>query len=81
MEALDDLKTLTVEEAATLLAVRPEAVRIWVREGALEAMKWGRRLHIRPEALKRFQEDRSIRPLNPEKAVAKMRNRRTYARP
>jgi len=52
MSNLDDLRTLAVEEVAQILGVRPEAVRIWIREGLLRAMKWGRRFHVRPEDLR-----------------------------
>jgi len=61
MPPCDDLRTLTVEEVAELLGVRPEAVRIWAREGELAATKWGRRLHFRPEAVEKFRESRSLR--------------------
>ena len=33
MTALDDLRTLTVEEVAEVLGVHGETVRRWVREG------------------------------------------------
>ncbi len=61
----DDLRTLTVEEAADILHVRAEAVRILIREGRLEAMRWGKRLHIRPEAIARFQEGCVVRVPDP----------------
>jgi excisionase family DNA binding protein len=61
MPPCDDLRTLRVEQVAELLGVRPEAVRIWAREGDLVAMKWGGRLHFRPEAVEQFRESRSLR--------------------
>ena len=58
MPPCDDLETLTVEEVADLLDVRPEAVRLWAREGELAAMKWGRRLRFRAQDVRRFAESR-----------------------
>jgi len=69
MMALDDLETLTVEEVAEILGVRPETVRIWIREGALRAMKWGRRFHVRPEAVEQFQEGRAFAAPDPLRAA------------
>ena len=56
MPGYDDLRTLRVEEAAEILGVRPEAVRIWAREGRLAAYKVGRRLRFRPQAIEEFLE-------------------------
>lgn len=72
-----DLRTLTVAEAADLLGVRPEAVRIWIREGRLEAMRWGRRLRVRPEAVRAFQAAAVIVPAS---AQAGATVRRLHAR-
>jgi len=71
----DDLVTLTVEEVAKALGVRPEAVRIWVRLGRLEAMRWGRRLHFAPEAVRRFQAEAAVRPADARAFVAAERRR------
>jgi excisionase family DNA binding protein len=60
--SLNDLRTLTVEEAAELLGVRAEAVRLFVREGRLEAFKVGRRLRMRPAAVQQFLESCRVRP-------------------
>lgn len=76
MVSSDDLRTLTVEEAAAILAVRPEAVRIWIREGTLEAMRWGRRLRIRPEALRAFQDARRVRSSEPLRLSSLLRSPR-----
>jgi len=62
MATLEDLRTLTVEEAAELLGVRAEAVRLFVREGRLEGFKVGRRLRIRPAAVQEFLESCRVRP-------------------
>jgi len=56
----NDLSTLTVEEVADALGVRPETVRLWAREGKIEAMRWGRRLRFRPDAIRVFQESRAV---------------------
>jgi excisionase family DNA binding protein len=76
----DDLRTLTVEEVAELLGVRPEAVRIWVREGELEAMRWGRRLRIRSEAVVRFQEGRRVGVPDASASVRRLGRARRAAR-
>ena len=78
MTALDDLRTLTVEEVAEVLGVRPEAVRIWAREGRLEAMRWGRRLRFRPEAVRAFQDAAAVEIPDVREFVRKMRH--THAR-
>jgi excisionase family DNA binding protein len=60
-----ELRHLTIEQAAAILGVHPETVRAWVREGKIEAMIWGRRLHIRPAEVLRFQENCIRRVSNP----------------
>jgi excisionase family DNA binding protein len=69
----DDLRTLTVAEVAALLGVRPEAVRIWVREGRLEAMRWGRRLHFAPEAVREFQRGAAVKTADAREFVRRQR--------
>jgi len=64
-QPLNDLSTITVEKVAALLHVRPEAVRIWAREGRLAAYKIGRRLRFRPEAVRAFQESKTVHITRP----------------
>jgi len=64
MPSLDDLRTLTVEDVAEVLGVRPEAVRIWAREGRLPAYKVGKRLRFRAQAVDEFLE--SLRLVVPD---------------
>ena len=73
-----DLETLTVERAAEILGVRPETVRIWVREGRLEAMRWGGRLRFRPEAVAAFQAASTVHIESPRERLR--RSRRPGAR-
>jgi excisionase family DNA binding protein len=74
MPGLDDLRTLTVEEVAEILGVRPEAVRIWARDGKIEAMRWGRRLRFRPEAVRAFQDAAAVEVANPREFLRKARH-------
>ena len=69
----DDLRTLTVEEAAAILRVYPETVRRWIRNGSLEAMAWGRRLRIAPRAIAEFQRHHVVRRKRREKRVTEGR--------
>jgi len=78
MTGLDDLRTLSVEEVAEALGVRPEAVRIWAREGKLEAMRWGRRLHFRPEVVRAFQDAQRVQV--PDARAFVRRERGVHAR-
>jgi len=81
VDVLKDLRTLTVEQTADVLGVRPEAVRIWIREGALRAMKWGRRHHIRPEALREFQAAREVVAPDPAEFARRAARGKAAARP
>jgi excisionase family DNA binding protein len=45
---------LSLQEAADRLKVDPETVRLWIREGALEAVKHGTRWRVTPEAIEAF---------------------------
>jgi len=69
----DDLKTLTVEETADILGVHAESVRRWVREGQLRAARWGRRLRIRLDAIREFQEAREVHPPDPADFIRRAR--------
>lgn len=52
MERQEEL--LTLEEAAKILRVRENTLRIWLREGRTKGIKLGRFWRIRPEALEEF---------------------------
>ena len=71
----DDLRTLNVEDVAGILGVRPEAVRIWAREGKLQAMRWGRRLRFRPEAVRAFQDAATVQVPDAREFVRGQRDR------
>ena len=62
---LEDLRTLTVQEAADVLAVSAETVRRWIRAGRLEAMRWGRRFRITPAAIRAFQNGNQVKTRDP----------------
>ena len=74
MSDLDDLRTLTVEAVAEVLGVHAESVRRWVRDGSLQAARWGGRLHITAAAVRAFQEAHRI--LIPDAADFIRRQRR-----
>lgn len=76
MQLPDDLRTFTVEAVADLLGVRAGSVRIWAREGRIEAMRWGGRLHFSAAALQAFQEACRVKVPDARAFVRKMR--RTY---
>ena len=59
---LDDLRTLTVEDVASLLGTSQETVRRYVRDGHLIAMRWGRRLRFYVKDVRAFQQGRRVRP-------------------
>jgi len=62
---LEDLRTLTVEDAAAVLAVDPETVRRWIRAGTLSAMHWGRRYRITRDAIAAFQKSHQVKTRDP----------------
>jgi excisionase family DNA binding protein len=78
--ALDALQTLTVEEVAEVLGVNQETVRRYVREGQLRAARWGRRHHIRPEAIREFQEARTFSAPDPAEWIRRARSGKARAR-
>lgn len=45
---------LSLQEAADLLKVDPETVRLWIREGELQAVKRGTRWRVKREAIEAF---------------------------
>jgi len=69
MSGYEDLRTLTVEGVAEILGVRPEAVRIWAREGRLAAYKVGRRLRFRPQAIEEFLEGCRVKVPDPAEFI------------
>ena len=80
MTALDDLRTLTVEEVAEVLGVHAESVRRWVRDGSLQAARWGGRLHITAEAVRQFQNVRKVIVADPADLIRRARRRIAHAR-
>ncbi|MCX5673433.1 MAG: helix-turn-helix domain-containing protein [Planctomycetota bacterium] len=76
MLGLDDLKTLTVEEAAEVLGVHAETVRRYVREGRIEAMRWGGRLRFRSEAIRAFQDAAAVHVADPGDLIRRARGGR-----
>ncbi len=52
----------TVEELADKLKVSEQTIRLWIREGRLEAYKFGRAHRIPGEAFRRFLEQSKQRP-------------------
>jgi excisionase family DNA binding protein len=72
----EDLKTLTVEEVAELMGVHPETVRRWVRDGRLQAMRWGDRLRFKPEAIRKFQEACQVHIPTPAENLKRLADRR-----
>jgi excisionase family DNA binding protein len=55
----------TVEEVARFLRVSPRAVQVWIRSGALTAVRYGRLLRVRQGDLEAFGE-----VLNPHTGTA-----------
>lgn len=68
-----DLRTLTIEQVAAILKVRPEAVRLFVKQGRLRGFRWGRRLHVKPEDVARFQAAALVKPVLPPDPLARAR--------
>lgn len=79
-EGLESLRLLGVEDAAQVLGVRPEAVRIFAREGRLEAFKVGRRLRFRLAAVETFLESCRVHVPDPADFVRRARAEKTHAR-
>jgi excisionase family DNA binding protein len=78
MTTLNDLRTLTVDEVAEILGVHAETVRRWVREGRLEAARWGGRLHFTADAIRRFQAAAAVAVPDPADCVRQARKRRAH---
>jgi len=72
-DGLEPLRLLGVEDAARVLGVRPEAVRIWAREGRLEAFKVGRRLRFRATSIDEFLESCRVHVPDPADFVRRAR--------
>ena len=73
MLGYDDLRTLTVEEAAEILGVHGETIRRWVREGQLRAARWGGRLHFTAEAVREFQAACQVQVPDPAEFIRRAR--------
>ncbi len=69
-----DIEFFTVEELADKLKVSEQTIRLWIREGRLEAYKFGRAHRIPADAFKRFLEQSKQRPgADEEQSANKMR--------
>jgi excisionase family DNA binding protein len=55
----------TPEEVAKMLKISERTVRRWVREGNLEAMRYGRQVRISAQALQKFGKDAKITATDP----------------
>ena len=69
-------RLLSVEDVAQVLGVRAEAVRIFAREGRLEAFKVGRRLRFRSASVDDFLETCRLRVPKPSETFARWRRGR-----
>ncbi len=61
----------TVEELADKLKVSEQTIRLWIREGRLEAYKFGRAHRVPGPALQRFLEQSKQRSETEEQPVNK----------
>lgn len=50
----EQVELLTLEEAADLLKVDPETVRLWLKEGELQGVKRGTAWRVTREAIEAF---------------------------
>jgi excisionase family DNA binding protein len=46
MKYLFDKRFFTIPEAASMLAISPETVKVWIKTGKIEAVRIGRQRHI-----------------------------------
>jgi len=53
-------KLFTVPDLATFFKVKPETVRHWIRKYKIPVVKIGKRIYVRPEAVDRFLDKRTI---------------------
>jgi excisionase family DNA binding protein len=58
---VNDRDFLSVEEVAKRLALKEETIRTYIREGALNAYRFGNVLRIRVDDFEKFVQERKIR--------------------
>lgn len=58
---MSDKDFLSVEEVAKRLGLKEETIRTYIREGSLNAYRFGNVLRIRVDDFERFVEERRIR--------------------
>jgi excisionase family DNA binding protein len=58
---VNDRDFLSVEEVAKRLALKEETIRTYVREGSLNAYRFGNVLRIRVDDFEKFVQERKIR--------------------
>jgi len=58
---VNDKDFLSVEEVARRLGLKEETIRTYIREGSLNAYRFGNVLRIRVDDFEKFVEERKIR--------------------
>ena len=58
---MDDKDFLSVEEVAKRLGLKEETIRTYIREGLLNAYRFGNVLRIRVDDFEKFVQERKIR--------------------
>jgi excisionase family DNA binding protein len=61
-EVATSLQTLTVAEAAVVLRTDIKTIRHWIRQGRLQATRFGdKSTRVRPSVLERFLDDNTVK--------------------
>ena len=58
---MDDKDFLSVEEVARRLSLKEETIRTYIREGSLNAYRFGNVLRVRVDDFEKFVQERRIR--------------------
>ncbi len=58
---MDDKDFLSVEEVAKRLSLKEETIRTYIREGSLNAYRFGNVLRVRVDDFEKFVQERKIR--------------------
>jgi excisionase family DNA binding protein len=58
---VDDKDFLSVEEVAKRLSLKEETIRTYIREGSLNAYRFGNVLRVRVDDFEKFVQERKIR--------------------
>jgi excisionase family DNA binding protein len=58
---VDDKDFLSVEEVARRLSLKEETIRTYIREGSLNAYRFGNVLRVRVDDFEKFVQERRIR--------------------